>query len=248
VVRDLLGRLGIYQPLRNAYQRALRPKAAGQRQHVREFFGQFVGRGDLVFDVGANDGRYTDVFIELGATVVAVEPNPPLAKMLRSRFRAQIEQVAIGAEPGVAELHLSDSDIYSTLSTEWMEIAARDQLSNEWNGGSVTVDVSTLDAMIERYGLPNYVKIDVEGFEPEVLRGLSQAVAKVSFEVQGPALHMAAECVRLLDRLGTYEFNVSPLDQHSLATAWLPGAPLLDRLPEVIGQGHGDVFARLLND
>lgn len=248
VIRNLFGRLGIYQPLRNAYQRALRPNAAAHRHRVREFFGQFVRRGDLVFDIGANDGRYTDVFIELGATVVAVEPNPSLAKMLRQRFRAQIEEVAIGAEPGVAELYLADADILSTLSTEWMEIARREQLSNEWNGRSVTVSVSTLDAMIERHGLPSYVKIDVEGFEPEVLRGISQAIAIVSFEVQGPALHMAAECVRLLDGLARYEFNVSPLDQHGLATEWLPGAPLLDRLPVLIGERHGDVFARLMHE
>jgi FkbM family methyltransferase len=248
MIRAALGRLGMYRPLRNAYQRTLRPQAAAHRQRVREFFGQFVRSGDLVFDVGANDGRYTDVFIELGATVVAIEPNPHLAKILRHRFRAQIEQVAIGAEPGDAELYLSDADILSTLSTEWMEIARREQLTNEWNGSSVTVSVSTLDAMIERHGLPNYVKIDVEGFEPQVLRGVSQAIAIVSFEVQGPALHMAAECVRLLDDLARYEFSVSPLDQHRLATEWLPGAPLLDRLPTLIGERHGDVFARLIHE
>jgi FkbM family methyltransferase len=223
----------------------LRPDAVAHRRRVRGFFGQFIRRGDLVFDIGANDGRYTDVFVELGATVVAVEPNPSLARILRERFRAKVEEVAVGSEPGFAELHLGSDDILSTLSTEWMDIARREQLMNEWSGETITVPVSTLDALIARHGVPSYVKIDVEGYEPQVLRGLSQAIGTVSFEVQGPALHMAADCVSVLDWLGAYEFSVSPLDQHALATEWLPGKELLERLPELIGDGHGDVFARL---
>jgi FkbM family methyltransferase len=245
VLRTVLGRLGIYQPVRNVYQKMLRPDAAAHRQRVRGFFGQFIRHGDLVFDVGANDGRYTDAFLELGARVVAVEPNPSLAGMLRERFRAQVEQVAVGAEPGSAELHLSDVDILSTLSTEWMDIARREHLTNEWSGKTITVSVSTLDALIARHGVPSYVKIDVEGYEPQALHGLSQPIATVSFEVQGPALHMAADCVKLLDGLAPYVFSVSPLDQHALATGWLPGAQLLERLPGLLGAGHGDVFARL---
>jgi hypothetical protein len=153
--------------------------------------------------------------------------------------------VAVGAEPGFAELHLSEVDILSTLSTDWMDIARREQLSNEWSGETITVSVSTLDALIACYGVPSYVKIDVEGYEPQVLRGLSQAIATVSFEVQGLALHMAADCVRTLDRFAPYVFSVSPLDRHGLATEWLPGARLLERLPVLLGNGHGDVFARL---
>ena len=246
MLRALLGRLGIYQPLRNAYQRVLRPDAAAHRQRVRAFFGQFVRPGDLVFDIGANDGRYTGIFLELGATVVAVEPNPLLARILRQRFRVEVEELAVGAEHGLAELHLAEVDILSTLSTEWMDIARREQLSNEWSGETITVSVSTLDALIACHGVPSYVKIDVEGYEPQVLRGLSQAIATVSFEVQGPALHMAAHCVSILDRLAPYEFSVSPLDQHGLATDWLSGARLLERLPALLGNGHGDVFARLV--
>jgi FkbM family methyltransferase len=245
VLRALLGRLGIYQPLRNSYHRLLRPEAAAHRQHVRTFFSQFVNHDDLVYDIGANDGRYTGIFLELGARVVAVEPNPALAKILRERFRVEVEKLAVGAEPGFSELHLGEADILSTLSTEWMDIARREQLSNKWNGETIAVSVSTLDSLVARHGVPRYVKIDVEGYEPEVLRGLSQAIAIVSFEVQGPALHMAADCVDILDRLAPYKFNVSPLDQHRLATEWLPGAQMLERLPALLGDGHGDVFARL---
>jgi FkbM family methyltransferase len=244
-MRALLGRLGIYQPLRNAYHRVLRPEAAAHRRRVRTFFGQFVNAGDLVFDIGANDGRYTGVYLELGARVVAVEPNPALAKMLHERYRLDIEEVAVGADPGSAELYLGEVDILSTLSTEWMDIARRNQLSNQWSGETLTVAVSTLDLLIERHGVPRYVKIDVEGFEPEVLRGLSQAIPVVSFEVQGPAPHMAVQCVEILDRLAPYTYSVSPLDQHALATEWLNGAELLERLPALVGGGHGDVFARL---
>ncbi len=245
MMRALLARLGVYQPLRNAYHRLLRPQAAAHRDRVRTFFSEFVGTGDLVFDIGANDGRYTGVFLELGGRVVAVEPNPSLAKMLHERYRLDIEEVAVGAAPGSAELYLGEADILSTLSTEWMDIAREKHLGNQWSGETLTVDVSTLDLLIEKHGLPRYVKIDVEGFEPDVLRGLSQPIPVISFEVQGPALHMAVTCVETLDRLAPYKYSVSPIDQHALATEWLDGAELLERLPGLIGERHGDVFARL---
>jgi FkbM family methyltransferase len=239
-----LGRLGLYQPLRNAYQRLFNRQAAAHRQHTRAFFSEFVRRGNLVFDIGANDGRYTGIFIELGARVVAVEPNPALARSLRQRFGTPVEQVAIGAEHGTGELHLGKADIFSSLSSEWMDIARREQLTNEWTGESIPVTISTLDGLIARHGVPDYVKIDVEGFELEVLRGLSQQLPVLSFEVQGPALHIGAACVQLLDALGPYKFSISPLDRHLLVTDWLDGEQLLDRLPAILGKGHGDIFAR----
>ncbi|PUA81262.1 FkbM family methyltransferase [Nocardioides currus] len=245
MIKGMLARLGLYQPVRNAYNRLFRPDAAAHRNRVRTYFSEFVGPGDLVFDIGANDGRYTGVFLELGGRVVAVEPNPSLAKTLHERYRLDIEEVAVGANPGSAELHLGSADILSTLSTEWMDIAREQHLSNQWSGETLTVDVSTLDLLIEKHGLPHYVKIDVEGFEPDVLRGLSKQVPVISFEVQGPALHMAAQCVESLEQLGPYTYSVSPLDQHALATDWLDGPELLERLPELVGERHGDVFARL---
>ena len=104
-----------------------------------------------------------------------------------------VEKLAVGSEPGFAQLHLGE-----------MDIAPRAASNREWE----TITVSTLDSLEACHGVTRYVKIDVEGYEPDVLLGLSQAIAIVSFEVQGPAIHMAADCVDILDRPAPYKFSV----------------------------------------
>ena len=82
----LLCRVGAYSHARNAYQRLFNREHYASRRRDRGFFRDFVPRGRLVFDVGANEGRMTETFPELGATVVAVEPNPALADTVRARY------------------------------------------------------------------------------------------------------------------------------------------------------------------
>ncbi len=123
-------------------------KRLRHRRTVRRFFGELVGSGSLVFDVGANDGRYTRVFLAPGANVVAIEPNPKLATHLAGRWpAATTERCAAGAEPGDAILYLSDIPIFWTLSSEWMALAKDRGLHNTWNGTAVTVAVTTLDRL-----------------------------------------------------------------------------------------------------
>lgn len=239
-------KLGIYVPLRDAYDRISRPERAQQRQRVREFFSAFVGAGDLVFDVGANDGRYTGELLKLGARVVAVEPNPSLARMLRRRYRADVVEAALGREAGgKIILYLSAAPILSTASAEWMRIARERGLPAEWTGETVEVPLLSLDELVRAYGVPHYVKIDVEGFEGEVLAGLSTPVETISFEAQIAALELAEPCFARIDALGGYRYAVSFADRLRLEHGWADSANMLDILARS-GVTHADVFARRL--
>jgi FkbM family methyltransferase len=210
---------------------------------VREFFRQFAARGDLVFDVGANDGRYTAEMLQNGCRIVAIEPNPALARTLRSRYRVAVVEAAVGDGAGVATLHLGTNPVFSTVSAAWMGVARERGLANEWTGDTVVVPVVTLDALIERYGVPRYVKIDVEGYEPAVLGGLSLGVDFLSFEVQVPALEMSGPCFDRLERLGGYHYAVSFSDQLRLEYAWVTRNEIEAALKQSAAL-HADVFAR----
>jgi FkbM family methyltransferase len=140
------------------------------------FYGQFISVGDLVFDVGANVGNRTEVFLELGAYVVAFEPQPPCAERLGSDFGANprftLVQAALGSAPGTGQLFLASAHVLASTSSEFMEATtASGRFSPEdgWRGEQIEVQVSTLDAAIERFGRPVFVKVDVEGAEPNVL-------------------------------------------------------------------------------
>jgi FkbM family methyltransferase len=139
----------LYRPTRNTYQRLLNREHFLERKQRRQFFSQFVHQGNLVFDVGAHRGHYAETFMELGARVVAVEPNPALADEIRRHYpQITVVAKAVGAKPGTAELTLGRDTEHSTLSTEW---ASRH--TGRWNG-TVTVEVTTLAELIGAYGRP----------------------------------------------------------------------------------------------
>ena len=151
----------------------------------RDLYRQFMGRGDLVFDVGANVGNRVEVFLSLHARVVAVEPLPECAQRLRDTFqrRCIVLETALGAAGGTAELRRGSEDVLSTMSDQWIEsTTASGRFADDSWGDVLRVNVTTLDALISDYGVPRFTKIDVEGFEPEVLAGLSTAIPALSIE------------------------------------------------------------------
>ncbi len=139
-----------------------------ENQRLRGFYGAWLKRGDLVFDVGANVGRFVRIFHSLGARVVAVEPQQHCVRYLRSRYGkvATIEPVGVGAELGTMELHVSPSHTISSFSTDWMKaVNESGRFGKDQWGKTQQTPIVTLDSLIAKHGSPRYVKIDVEGFE-----------------------------------------------------------------------------------
>jgi len=108
-----MGFLGIYRTARLLRNRYLRPDLGDRSRRWRRFYSQFVRAGDLVFDIGANRGDRTEVFVEMGARVVAVEPLPSLATRLRRIYRysqVNVEPVGIGRAPSTLPLRVCSTD------------------------------------------------------------------------------------------------------------------------------------------
>ena len=208
-----------------------------RQRRLRRLYGGFVSRGDLVFDIGAHVGNRVRAFASLGCRVVAVEPQPDFAAVLRTLFarspEIEIIAAAAGAAPGMASLSISErTPTVTTLAPAWRDARSRDPdfAGVRWNR-RIEVEMTTIDQLIARFGVPVFVKIDVEGAEPDVLAGLTQAVPALSFEYLPRALDHVQLCLARLAGLGRYRFNWSVGESSRLAeSSWLDQQELLARL------------------
>ncbi len=239
-------RLGLWRSLLMYYA------IPGRQRRMRQFYRQFMQPGDLCFDIGAHVGNRLPAWSRLGARIVAVEPQPHLLAFLRrwyGRFpHITLIDQALAATPGTQTLHISNRyPTVTTLSDEWITAVQQDTsfAGVEWDT-AVSVPVTTLDALIARFGVPAFCKIDVEGYELEVLRGLSQPITAVSFEYIPAAIDIAAGCVDRLMQLADYEFNFAPGETHHLQfETWVSAEEITAVLHHFTpANGSGDVYAR----
>lgn len=223
-----------------------------RRRRMARFYRQLIEPGTLCFDIGAHVGNRSAAMVAAGGRVVALEPQPAFFRFLTRFVRSERMTplaLAAGEKPGRMTLHMSSRHpTVASLSREWIEEVGRSAGFRHvrWDR-EVEVEVTTLDALIARYGLPGLCKIDVEGMEAEILAGLAQPVPVVSFEYLPAALGRAMACLDRLDELGAYRYNLVRGEGFRFESdAWLSSEEMRTWLPQVARDGRpGDIYARL---
>lgn len=221
-------------------------------KRMQRFYTAFVTPDSLCFDIGAHAGNRTRCWRRLGARVVAVEPQPDFAAILRLLFGrdsgVSLEEVAVGDSAGTGRMLISPrTPTVTTLSRAWADQVGRSTGFNSvsWSEQK-DVALTTLQALIDRYGMPDFIKLDIEGSEAAALEGLSSSVAVVSFEYLPAARETALQCIERLSTLGNYQYNRSEGESHQLAlTDWVDAEAMrlfLLELPE--NASSGDIYAR----
>jgi len=238
-----------YLPLREIFQAVFNPGCVQHRTARRTFYSQFVRRGSLVFDVGANVGEYSYTFLQLGATVVALEPNPECCRMLSRlghRTHLTIRCEAVGDEMGEVSLFVGDHSGHSTVSEEWMARASQSDPGFRWNK-VVKAHINTLDRIRQEHGRPDFIKIDVEGYEANVLRGMSFRPSALSFEFHTYSLERIRECLLLQMFESGCSFNIALGDTWEFVwPTWRDKEAVLDYTSKLTGKVFGDVYASFI--
>ncbi len=197
----------LYRPVRWA-KRTLDRSARRAYRDAIDLYRQMVPLDALCFDVGANIGAVSEVLLECGARVVAFEPNPTVIPELRARCSGKAKWTlvpsAVGAASDMAILYERASHGQSSLHESWEGKISKLH----------SVQVVTLDSAIQRFGTPYYCKIDVEGYELEVLRGLSTRIPLISFEfhTNDENISRARSSLEILRLNGSCSVNFTPAE------------------------------------
>lgn len=216
----------------------------------RTFFSQIINKGDLVFDIGAHQGILTRIFLSLGANVVCVEPQDKEFNNLRIKFNPKIKKKkvillnkALGKSEGRGYIMICDEvSTLSTLSSEWIK---KSRFSNNYHWSKKQpIEITTLDALIKTYGVPKFCKIDVEGYELEVLEGLTQKIPFLSFEYTKELFKNSKKVCSLLESIGTVKFNCTSAGQYIFSN-WIKKEILFNRIESHKNQLlTGDIYAK----
>jgi FkbM family methyltransferase len=253
IAKKVLGAAGLLRPAQSVWYWHLRRVV---RRDIAKLYCQFISPGDLCFDIGANIGEVSQVMLDLGARVVAVEPQSESVQALRKRFAGNqsftLVPEAAGAAAGSGELMVCALSYCSTMSSEFVEaVTESGRLPRDtfhWDEVR-EVPVTTIDELIQRYGIPVFTKIDVEGLEAEVMKGCSHKLKMVSLEFTPERLQPALDCVEMLEQLGDVEFNYAVESEWTLRLPqWVSGNELAKQLQtthfRIVTSPAGDLYAR----
>jgi len=204
--------LFFFKPLLNYYRKI----------KMEKFFREFISENDLIFDIGANKGDLSEIFLKIKAKVICVEPQSDCIKKLNEKFgeNKNVVIVPFGVSDSNSKLKIYVSQASSenaTFSEKWRK---QGRFKHEiWQEADL-VNIVTLDDLIKQYGVPRFCKIDVEGYEYNVIKGLSSnKIYCISFEFSYEFLSDTINCCLYLRRLGYNKFNFSVESNYDLELA-----------------------------
>lgn len=241
---------GVFRSLR-LYQGHDAPRAQMDRLYAR-----YLKPGDLAFDIGAHVGDRISSFRRLGARVLALEPQPLAMRALRLIHgkdpNVRLMPFAVASRRGTLRFRINSANpTVSTASSDFIQSAdgAEGWAGQEWDS-EIEVRAETLDDLIALAGRPNFVKIDVEGFEDEVLAGLTQPLPALSFEFTTIAMNVAMRGLERLSALGQYRYDVAMGESQTLTfDRPISKEDMVRHLKSLpVAANSGDIYACLASD
>jgi len=212
-------RLWILISYSNFYQKIRNPEGYAKTKREIIFYTNLLEsiefRNNLIFDVGANIGNKSVIFAKIAKNVIAFEPTERLFLLLKKRLKhtnVKMLNYALGSSVSSLEFFVIEgNDAYNSLSKKHIETTATQRdIAKVENVSTRTVHVDTLENAIQQFGIPKYIKIDVEGYEYEVIKGLKNSITLISFEVNLP--DFLNESIKIIEYLAAlsddkYLFN-----------------------------------------
>lgn len=212
----------------------------------KKFYSRLINKNDLCFDIGANKGRKSKLLLSLGSRVIAFEPQASCSKYLNSIKDKNFKylSLAVGSKDESKNLNIANHIEVATFSNEFIDYFKNDSL--KWNKVE-KVELKKLDTLIKKYGIPDFCKIDVEGYELEILSNLSYKIPIIEFEFTGGFIKNTLKIIELLNHSNTlYNYNLNEHPRFELKN-WVKSNEIIEIINKLpINRLHGNIFVKTL--
>lgn len=238
------------------FARWLQAKVQSHDHKKLSVYKHFIKPGDLCFDVGANIGQKTEYFLRLNANVIAIEPQQSCFRFLSSIYKSNrnvtLVNKAIDETRGNKEILICEANAMSSMSEDWISKIKENSIWKDyrWNKKE-EVETTSLDDLINQFGMPQFISIDVEGYELNVIKGLSRKVACLSFEMTPFTCFQLDNILNHLSNLGHLKINLLQDPTYAKGPAsfvfkeWVGKSEILDYAEENKDSFFYDIFAEI---
>lgn len=170
-----------------------------------------------IYDIGANIGKFTEVNIDkyINCEFIVVEANPNLIPVLEKKFESikniKILNLCVSDSDGFVDFYISEADTISTASKEWIN---ESRFNNFKYNSPIKVKSVSIDSMMIEYGESDYTKIDVEGYEYTIIKGIEKYIGLISFEWAEEMILDIKNSLFHLNSIGYKEFYITYNDDY----------------------------------
>lgn len=171
----------------------------------------------MFFDIGANIGSWALANINQCNKIIAVEASPITFNRLVNNCKHDkiilVNYAVCNNNGNDITFYQAECDTVSTINKDWL--TSDKSRFNNYSYTEITCKTISIDKLIEQYGLPDLIKIDVEGGEYECVSSLTQKVDLLCFEWATETNDITFKCIDYLFNLGYTQYYIQNCDNYT---------------------------------
>jgi FkbM family methyltransferase len=172
----------------------------------------------MFFDIGANIGKWSLSNVNTCEKIIAIEASPDTYNKLVQNVKKEptivcLNYAVCNSDENFINFYESHIDTISTLNEDWLS-SESSRFYNHTNYNTITCKTIKIDELINQYGIPELLKIDVEGGEYFCLSSLTQKINTICFEWASETNDITFKCLDHLEMLGYTEFALQFEDNY----------------------------------